>query len=53
MSCQEVNFYLLPNTQSVCVYLTEILTQMHTQPSQWKAVSSFQYGASSFPLTHV
>ena len=37
MHCQEVNFYLLPNTQSFYVFILEILTQTHTQPSQGKA----------------
>lgn len=53
MNCQEVNFYFLPNTQSFHVFILQKFSHMHTQPSQWKAVPSFQYGASSFSPTHV
>lgn len=57
LSCQEVNFDLLHNTLSILLigfYLTEILTQMHTKPSQLKARSLSQYCASllSPPIPH-
>lgn len=53
MSCQEVNFYLLPNTQShACLSYRNSHTDAHPAISV-EGGAILQYGASSFPPTHV